>query len=437
MSLLRKFVPREALNTVWQRARRGDVPLKCSCPGCANQMKAVTVETESGVQREVDLCTHCQSVWLDRGEWHQLANLKVVKDATPSREIQAEVRERIAQKRRERNGPPVVATPVVEDSNSEAVRPPVLPKPKPRRALREFAPRSEPRRRSSSADLRARESTRRPIQERRHSPNAAAEASRRRAREHHRKVHSDSELSRAWGEGPTEFWHWIPALFGMPVEDAQPGAHRDAEERPWLTWTLALGIFLISAVAMFDLEAMIASYGLIPAEFGRLGGLTWLTSFFLHVGPMHLLGNLYFLVVFGDNVEKCFGALELLLMIVAATVFGGFVHVLFDPDSTIPCVGASGGISGVIAFYALRFPKTKLSMMFWFIKPFWFRMSAIWMFFLWILMQIVISGQQIAGMSNISGGAHLGGAFIGFVAWLLWRLGGGERDCREAREGLI
>jgi membrane associated rhomboid family serine protease len=71
-------------------------------------------------------------------------------------------------------------------------------------------------------------------------------------------------------------------------------------------------------------------------------------------------------------------------------------------------------------------------MMFWFIKPFWFSMSAIWLFGLWIFMQVVISGQQITGVSNISGGAHLGGAFVGFVAWLLWRIGGGERDCREA-----
>jgi membrane associated rhomboid family serine protease len=384
-----------------------------------------------------------------------LANLKVVKDAAPSRDRQAEVREQIAQKRRERNRqpslkappplksspPPVVTAPVLDHSTTESVEPPesvaatpppVRSAPKSKRAPRKFAPRSEPLRRSSSADLKARESMRRPVEARRNSPNAAVEASRRRARQHQRRAHSDSEASREWGEGPTEFWHWIPALFGMPVEDAQPRAHHDDGERPWLTWTLAFGIFLVSAMAMFDLESIIEAYGLIPAEFDRLGGLTWVTSFFLHAGPMHLLGNLYFLVVFGDNVEKCFGALELLFLIMVATLFGDFVHILLDPDSAIPCVGASGGISGVIAFYALRFPKTKLSMMFWFIKPFWFSMSAIWLFFLWIVLQVVISGQQVAGLSDISGGAHLGGAFVGFVAWLLWRLGGGERDCREA-----
>jgi membrane associated rhomboid family serine protease len=75
----------------------------------------------------------------------------------------------------------------------------------------------------------------------------------------------------------------------------------------------------------------------------------------LYVGPLHLLGNLYFLVVFGDHVEQCFGALERLCLIVIAV-------------------------------------------MFWFIKSFWFRMNAIWMFFLWILMPLVISGQQIAGL---------------------------------------
>ena len=385
MSLLRKFVPREALNAVWQRARRGDVSLKQQCPGCSNRMKEVPVETQAGLHCEVDVCTHCQSVWLDGGEWHDLANLKVRKLA-PRSDVRAEVRERIAEKRRARNGPP---------------------------------------------PLKARESTSRPIEARRRSSNAAAEASRLRARAHERRVDSESAESRGWGEGPTEFWHWLPALFGMPVEDAQPKGHHNDSERALLTWTLAIGIFLVSALAMFDLEALIRTYGLIPAEFDRLGGLTWLTSFFLHVGPIHLLGNLYFLVIFGDNVEKCFGSLELFLLIVVAAVFGDFVHICFDPSSTIPCVGASGGISGVIAFYALRFPKTRLSMMFWLIKPFWFRMSAIWMLFLWILMQVVISGQQLAGLSGISGGAHLGGAFVGFVAWLLWRCGGGERDCRN------
>jgi membrane associated rhomboid family serine protease/Zn-finger nucleic acid-binding protein len=444
MSLLRKFVPREALNSVWQRARRGDVPLKQHCPGCSNQMKEVAVETQAGRHCEVDVCTHCQSVWLDGGEWHDLANLTVRKLA-PSADPQAQVRERITQKRRARNSPPPLKTSpraevkeaaaAVRSSKREGERasPPVLPKAQARREPRKFAPRAEPIRRSSSADLKARESKARPVEAHRRSPNAAAEATRRRGWQHHRHVHSESAPARGWGEGPTEFWHWIPALFGMPVEDAQPAGHRNDRERPLLTWTLAIGIFLVSALAMFDLESLIKTYGLIPAEFGRLSGLTWLTSFFLHVGPLHLLGNLYFLVVFGDNVEKCFGGLELFLLIVVAAVFGDFVHILFDPSSVIPCVGASGGISGVIAFYALRFPKTKLSMMFWFIKPFWFRMNAIWLFFLWILLQIVISGQQIAGLSSISGGAHLGGAFVGFVAWLLWRLGGGERDCREVQ----
>ena len=415
MSLLRKFVPRDALNSVWQRARRGDVPLKQSCPSCPNQMKEVPVETPAGLQCELDVCTHCQSVWLDRGEWHDLANMKV--------------RERVEQNRRARKAPPPLTTPSSPQVQEASVSP-VLRQSKPVRALRTFASRAESMRRSSSADLADRAPKVRPVKSHRRSPNAVAEGTRRRGRQQHEHVYSDIKSPRAWGEGPTEFWHWIPALLGLPVEDSQPAAHHKDEERPLLTWTLAVGIFLVSALAMLDLEPIIQAYGLVPAEFGRLGGLTWLTSFFLHVGPLHLLGNLYFLVVFGDNLEKCFGGLELFLLIMAAAVFGDFVHILFDPSSTIPCVGASGGISGVIAFYALRFPKTRLSMMFWLLKPFWFRMSAIWLFFLWILMQIVISGQQIAGLSGISGGAHLGGAFVGFVAWLLWRLGGGARDCR-------
>ncbi len=428
MSLLRKTVPRDALNGLWQRARSGSFPKKRPCPGCSHRMEEVTIDA-GGQLRQIDVCTACQFVWLDQGEWDDLPFFAVEKPSPEA--MQAQVRARIEKTRLARNAPPPLpplkAPAQVKASLGESKTVSV-------RAV-ERAP-SVPvvRRRDRSVSpptIRQRSASRPPVASGR-SPVAEV----LRCREQLRRERSvpKPQRSSGWGTGPAQTWQWIPALFGMPVEDEQPTGRRRVDEKPWLTWTLALGVGLVSVLAMLDLRPMIDAYGLIPAESGRLGGLTWLTSFFLHGGVLHLLGNLYFLVIFGDNVEKCLGALELFLLIVVAAIFGDIVHILLDPDSTVPCIGASGGISGVIAFYALRFPKTRLAVMFWLLfKTYWFRMSAIWMFGLWVLMQIFIAGQQVAGISQVSGGAHLGGALVGVVAWLLWRVNGGARDERTYR----
>jgi membrane associated rhomboid family serine protease/Zn-finger nucleic acid-binding protein len=335
VSLLRKFVDRGTVNELWQGARQRENPRKCACPGCESQMEEVPVETPVGTLL-IDICDHCQFIWLDGGEWDELPHVAVAAEK-PEPELPMELRERIA---------------IEQIKRIEAQH--------------------------------------------------------------------DVETGQL-SEGPSEVWQWIPAILGMPVEESQPSLG----ERPWVTWSLALVIFVVSVFALFELRPAIDAFGLIPAQVWRLGGLTLLTSFFLHGGVLHLLGNLYFLVIFGDNVESCLGRLKFFALVLAAALFGDFVHIAMDAHSMIPCIGASGGISGVIAFYALRFPKTRLSLMFlFFFRVYWFRMKAIWMFGLWILMQFFIASQQMDGLSDVSGGAHLGGALVGFVAWLIWRFSG-------------
>ena len=151
-------------------------------------------------------------------------------------------------------------------------------------------------------------------------------------------------------------WKWVPALLGMPVELRSPLLLH----RPWLTWSLAAAVGLVSLVAFFNLETAILQFGLIPAQAWRLGGLTFLTSFFLHVGLFHLIGNMYFLIIFGDNVEDYLGRSRYLLLLLVGTLAGDALHILSDPRSVMPSIGASGGISGLIAFYALQFPRARL-----------------------------------------------------------------------------
>ncbi|WP_269523736.1 rhomboid family intramembrane serine protease [Coraliomargarita parva] len=218
--------------------------------------------------------------------------------------------------------------------------------------------------------------------------------------------------------GPEAWWQWIPGLLKLPVEEAQP----TLGNKPVATWGLALLIFLISLLSLPQLAATVQAYGLIPAEPFRLAGLTLLSSFFLHAGLFHLLGNLYFLLVFGDNVEHFLGPLKFLFLVIGASLGGDLLHILLAQGSTIPCIGASGGISGVMAYYALKFPKARISFMLLPLPGAWLRLGARWMFLIWIAQQAFIIWQQSLGLSQVSGAAHIGGALVGLLTYFFGRL---------------
>jgi membrane associated rhomboid family serine protease len=177
-------------------------------------------------------------------------------------------------------------------------------------------------------------------------------------------------------------------------------------------------------------------WGLVPAEFGRHFGLTLITSFFLHGGYFHLFGNLYFLLVFGDNSEDVLGKARYLLLIALATVAGDFAHILSDLGSTAPCIGASGGISGILAYYCLRFPRARVGMILFWVR--WIRIPVGAMFAVWILLQIIMLIQQSAGFGRVAVFAHLGGAAVGVLFWLVTRQTfseAGESDASASKPG--
>jgi membrane associated rhomboid family serine protease len=205
---------------------------------------------------------------------------------------------------------------------------------------------------------------------------------------------------------------------GLPIEtDDGPLAHR-----PWLTWSLALLILIVSLAAFVNLKPIIAQYGLVPAHWMRLGGLTFLTAFFLHAGVFHLLTNLYFLLVFGDNVEDFLGRWRFLALILMATLAGHVLHIIGDPASRLPCIGASGGISGVVAFYACKYPHARMGFLFRYVTIFrWVRMPAYLLFLLWIAIQVMGACFQVTGDCGVAYRAHLGGAVVGVLFWLATR----------------
>lgn len=232
------------------------------------------------------------------------------------------------------------------------------------------------------------------------------------------RIRAAAEAESGADGSPDAWWQWVPGLLGLPVEEGAEACRR----RPWATWSLAALIVAVGLVSQDNLSSVIARYGLVPAHAARLGGLTFVSSFFLHGGVAHLLGNLYFLLVFGDNVEDWLGWKRFLLLIMGASALGALVHIFADPRSTIPCIGASGGISGVLAFYALKFPKVRLKMLFrYLVFPRWLSISARTAFFVWIAIQMFGAWAQVSGFSNVSALAHLGGAGAGFACWLLYR----------------
>ncbi len=232
---------------------------------------------------------------------------------------------------------------------------------------------------------------------------------------------------------PDEGWKCLVALLGMPVElDAPP-----CRKLPLLTWGAALLCLLVFALTFRNLGGAAADWGFISAQWTRKGGLTLLTSMFLHGGFLHLFGNLYFLLVFGDNVEDEFGKCRYLLLLLASGLCASAFHALLDSRSDIPCIGASGFISGVIACYAVCFPKARLSFMLFsrslvgalLLRRNWFSIPAWAAFTVWIGLQILMASRIQAG----SGGgvaylAHIGGALPGILYAVRYRLSGKGRQ---------
>jgi membrane associated rhomboid family serine protease len=224
---------------------------------------------------------------------------------------------------------------------------------------------------------------------------------------------------------PDEAWKWLPAILGIPVEVNAPVLSR----RPWLTWSTVVLCVLASLPVLLASSPSAGEHferwGFIPAQWSRSGGLTLITSFFLHGGWFHLVVNMYFLVVFGDNVEDRLGASRFILLLLAGHGVGMLAHGGFEPRADIPCVGASAGISAVLAFYGVAFSRVRLGFV---LRRFmyffgWVSMPAIVMLVLYSLSQILGAYQQVSGLSGVSYLGHLGGLVVGLVAVFLYKAG--------------
>ena len=150
-----------------------------------------------------------------------------------------------------------------------------------------------------------------------------------------------------------------------------------------------------------------------------------ISSMFLHGGLMHLGGNMLFLWIFGDNIELKFGKVKFLGIYLVWGIVAGLSHVAIDPLSSIPAVGASGAISGVLGAYLALYPKVKI-MTFMMLGFFWrmIHIQARWFLPFWLVFQnilpFLIGGFGVAG-GGVAFMAHIGGFVIGFATGYLYK----------------
>jgi len=208
----------------------------------------------------------------------------------------------------------------------------------------------------------------------------------------------------------------------FPVSDVIP-----SKTTPFVT----VGLIVLNSVVFLnelqlsrpELQLFVQVFGVIPADF------TWasvVTSMFLHEGWMHLIGNMLYLWIFGDNVEDQLGHFGFLVFYLAAGAAAALGQVMVSSGSTIPMIGASGAIAGVMGAYFVLYPHSRvLTVVFLLFFMDMVEIPAIFFLGIWFIKEL-FSGVGSLGAASLSGGvafwAHIVGFAVGASIGLLWRL---------------
>ncbi|MEO0139707.1 MAG: rhomboid family intramembrane serine protease [candidate division WOR-3 bacterium] len=207
----------------------------------------------------------------------------------------------------------------------------------------------------------------------------------------------------------------------FPISDDIP-----SKRKPFVMW-----IFIIICVMVFliQTEGITQMFGFIPVKFWFRGEwIQTITYIFLHGNLFHLLGNMYYLYIFGDNVEDKLGRFGFALLFILSGIGGALLHGIFYPYSHIPLVGASGAISGVLSAYMIMFPTAGIyTYVFWYLV----KVPAIIFIGFWVVMNYIyaLSGVEV----GVAWWAHIGGFLVGIPFGVIGRLkmflqGEGDED---------
>jgi membrane associated rhomboid family serine protease len=218
----------------------------------------------------------------------------------------------------------------------------------------------------------------------------------------------------------------------IPIKDSQRSYSTPVVTIAFITLNAA--VFLYQFVLdPYSANHFVHAYGFVPAQFQPL---TLLTSMFLHGGWLHLIGNMLFLWVFGDNIEDLLGHARYIAFYLACGVAAALAQYVLNPSSRVPMVGASGAIAGVMGAYMLKYPRARIVTVAWFVFLFSFEVPAWLLLIYWFVLQFFSGIGSIADAHMQRGGtaffAHIGGFLAGMVLVFAFK----KRDRRRGRPDL-
>ncbi len=211
----------------------------------------------------------------------------------------------------------------------------------------------------------------------------------------------------------------------IPIRDTIPSKHYPVVNSTLIGINIA--VFLIQMSQGLNADRFIYTYGLVPARFSdpnifsyfSLGQqLFSLISFmFLHGGFLHILGNMWFLHIFGDNVEDRMGSFYYLIFYLLCGVVSGLFHLLLNYHSVAPTIGASGAIAGVMGAYFILYPHSRiLTLIPIIIFPWFVEIPAVFFLGFWFVLQVLNAASSSAEAAGIAWWAHIGGFVFGMVS---------------------
>jgi len=183
------------------------------------------------------------------------------------------------------------------------------------------------------------------------------------------------------------------------------------KEFPILTISLIIINVVVFIWSLSNFENTIVNYGFIPIQ---LSLITIFTSMFLHGGFDHIFGNMWYLWIFGDNVEEKYGKLGFIGLYLLSGIAATFTHLITNIGSNVPAIGASGAISGILGSYLALFPHAGVHVRFGYMLT---QMPAFVVIGGWFLMQLIFGAVSLVGGvgSGIAFWAHIGGFVFGYV----------------------
>lgn len=207
----------------------------------------------------------------------------------------------------------------------------------------------------------------------------------------------------------------------IPLRDDVPSSTRPVVNYLLILSCVGVFLYMLSLGSAEQIRGFVETYGAIPSHvLGRgtesSGFLTLVSSLFLHGGWVHLLGNMLYLWIFGDNVEDLMGHGGYLLFYLIVGVIATLTHVFLNPTSPLPVVGASGAIAGVLGAYLVRFPRARILSLI----PLGFflwtgRIPALFFLPVWFFMQFLTGLASIGHDVSVAWAAHVGGFIAGLV----------------------